>query len=246
LAKYGQSLAPANQLLSDIEAVRFHDGRSTLDANLRLIGAALPDFLGEIAATLAGRMVDVKTICAAIETAILRRTGKIIFADKTPHYGYHLAELCRLWPDLKIVHLLRDGRACAVSMSGHGGYQLLAGLGVDNWTQVAAVADRLIVPPIVTDLGAYLDMWARQVTQITAATRALPAVECLTVRYEFMVAQPGQFLQRLVDFLKLREDKDWLTASAAEVVARPGSRAAAAAISPSRYAAYSLAAHGYG
>lgn len=246
LAKYGDSPAPASQLLADIESVRFNDGRSTLDANLRLIGTALPEFLGDITESLAGRMVDVKTVCSAIESEILRRTRKTIFADKTPHYGYHLAELRRLSPDLKVVHVVRDGRDCAVSMSQHGGYQLLAGIGVDNWTQVAAVADRLREPPLVTDLGAYLDMWARQATQISAAARTCPEAACLTVHYETMVAQPIRFLRHMVDFLQLRGDPDWLAAAAADVAAPPRPDAAIAAISPSQYALAALAAHGYG
>jgi hypothetical protein len=218
LEKYGMAPAPVESLLADLQAVRFHDGRSTLDANLRLIDTAMPDFVAGIAARHAGGMASVQDVCGDIETALLRMTGKTVFGDKTPHYGFHLAALRQLWPRLKVVHIVREGRLCALSMSRHGGYQLLAALGVDDWTAVSRFADQFQPQALVSDVDVYFAMWARQSARIAAALAALPARVSLTVRYEDMLADPVAFFERVAAFVGLRAVPDWVAASANGVV----------------------------
>ena len=103
LAKYGDERAPADRLIGDLLSVRFHDGRSTLEANLALLGVGTGVFLERVARHVAARNADVRSVCQAVEAVFLSVAGKSVFADKTPHYGYHLAELRHLWPGLKII-----------------------------------------------------------------------------------------------------------------------------------------------
>ena len=104
----------------------------------------------------------------------------------------------------------------------HGGYQLLAALGVDDWTQIAAIAAQLRPVPAVADPSRYLEMWARQVTRMAGAGRMLPAGAYREFRYERMLARPAAFLAELAAFAGLAPDEAWLTASAAEVSAPAG------------------------
>jgi hypothetical protein len=245
LEKYGTGLAPVENMLADIRAIRFHDGRSTLDANLRLVGGPLPDFLDEIAAAWSGRMGSVRDTCSSIENALLKLSGKTVFGDKTPHYGFHLPELRLLWPNLKVVHVVRDGRPCAISMSKHGGYQLLAALGVDDWTSVSRFADQLLPQPPVTDLDVYLEMWGRQATRIASSIRSLPAATSLTVHYEAMLESPMTFFGRVAAFLELGNAPMWLDASSAGVTQPAGRLEGLEKLRPGAAAAHALQIFGY-
>jgi hypothetical protein len=45
----------------------------------------------------------------------LARSGKSIVGDRTPHYVTHLEEVHEIYPDSKVIHIIRDGRDVAVS-----------------------------------------------------------------------------------------------------------------------------------
>jgi hypothetical protein len=42
--------------------------------------------------------------------------GKVRWGDKTPYYVLHIPKLIEWFPDAQIIHLIRDGRDCALSL----------------------------------------------------------------------------------------------------------------------------------
>lgn len=44
--------------------------------------------------------------------------GKVRWGDKTPYYVLHLPKIMEWFPDAQIIHMIRDGRDCALSMAG--------------------------------------------------------------------------------------------------------------------------------
>ena len=46
--------------------------------------------------------------------------GKQRWGDKTPYYSLHVPLIMEMFPDAKILHIIRDGRDCALSMLGRG------------------------------------------------------------------------------------------------------------------------------
>jgi hypothetical protein len=44
--------------------------------------------------------------------------GKQRWADKTPYYVLHMEMILEMFPDTQFVHIIRDGRDCAISMLG--------------------------------------------------------------------------------------------------------------------------------
>jgi len=42
--------------------------------------------------------------------------GKVRWGDKTPYYAMHLERLLSMFPTAQVVHIVRDGRDCALSM----------------------------------------------------------------------------------------------------------------------------------
>jgi putative sulfotransferase len=144
--------------------------------------------------------------------------------------------LLRLFPQARVVHLFRDGRECAVSMSRHGRYKLAmiraalrARFGCDPYEghdipagqgELAALApgritradyDRFEVP-----LSRYGGMWSKMIAD------GLPELprEVLALDYRDLVARPEESIGALLDFLGL--DRDPLLEKQMAAGVRPG------------------------
>jgi hypothetical protein len=109
--------------------------------------------------------------------AYARMYGKPGWADKTPHYVHHVDFLLSVWPDAKVVVLVRDGRDVALSLK------------------------RLPFGP--NNAWAAAQWWARGVRAGRKAVERHPdRVRC--VRYEDIVADPEGEVRSLCGFLGLR------------------------------------------
>ncbi|MCP5006199.1 MAG: sulfotransferase [Planctomycetes bacterium] len=58
----------------------------------------------------------VPDVIAGIFKANAKAEGKERWGDKTPYYILHLNTLLEMFPDAQFVHIIRDGRDCALSM----------------------------------------------------------------------------------------------------------------------------------
>jgi hypothetical protein len=157
--------------------------------------------------------------------------------------------LVEAFPDARFVHLVRDGRDVARSMSRHAGFKLMFVaaalteiLGVDPFES----ADRRYAGDIPDDLAGFLPeafdaaafhayraplalcghYWAGEILAGTRALAALPPDRVLTLRYEAIAARPADELGRLAGFVDPEPvDGAWL-ARASEMVRPPAPRAA--------------------
>jgi putative sulfotransferase len=152
------------------------------------------------------------------------------------------------FPDARFVHLVRDGRDVARSMSRHAGFKLMLVaaalteiLGADPFES----ADRRHVEDIPDELAGFLPeafdaaafaayraplalcghYWSGEILTGTRVLAALPPDRVLTLRYEAIVARPADELARLARFVEPGPvDADWLARAAAMV--RPAPRPA--------------------
>ncbi len=127
--------------------------------------------------------------------AYAERDGKQRWGDKTPAYLHHIDELVQVWPGVRLLVLVRDGRDVALSIRS-------LPFGANNaW---AAAGD-----------------WAEGIRLGMRAAERYPA-NVLTVRYEDLVANPGDEVRRICDFLGLMFGEQMLEierSSGAKVVA---------------------------
>jgi hypothetical protein len=101
--------------------------------------------------------------------------GKPRWGDKTPHYVAHLRTLAEIFPSLKVLHIIRDGRAVSSSWAAHP-----AGPGNHY------VAARL---------------WTVRVRAGRSGGASLPPGSYLEVRYEALLADPDAALRNVYAFL---------------------------------------------
>jgi len=161
LARAADAPASAEAFLSALEqSVRFQEWQVPLDE----VRARLPD-----------GPLDWRGAFDAAFRAYAAREGKARWGDKTPGYVRHVELLRCIFPDLQLIHLVRDGRDVALSL-----------LDVSWYGGRLADAARL---------------WAADVESGRAAAAALTDDAYLEVRYEDLVADPEAVLRRVCRFL---------------------------------------------
>ena len=109
--------------------------------------------------------------------AYAARFGKERWGDKTPHYVHHVDRLLEIWPEARVVVLVRDGRDVTLSLR------------------------RMPFGP--NNAWAAGQWWARGIRAGRRAERDHPG-RVATVRYEDLVRDPPAEVARVCAFLGLR------------------------------------------
>jgi len=123
---------------------------------------------------LARPIADYRDFVAAVFQSYAEHTGKPRWGDKTPSYTEEIDVIRRIFPDAKILHIVRDGRDVVVS---HKGLSWASG----NYLKL--VAD-----------------WRWKVT-IAHKVGSVLGDDFLELRYEDLVRQPEATLRRICDFV---------------------------------------------
>ena len=147
-----------------------------------------------------------------------------------------LPRLRRLFPEARVVHLYRDGRDTALSMSQHPAFQIMLAtldklqrLGLkplDNTAEAGPVGSLLALlfmrfanPRKMIrqefDLAAYGGLWSQMILRGQKLLAALPPEQVLELRYEDMLQNPRDKLQELIAFIDPSLSNDaWLDEAA--------------------------------
>jgi hypothetical protein len=172
---------------------------------------------------------------------LMRRHGRRTWVERSGGTLRIVQHLVTAFPEARFVHLVRDGRDTAISMSRHIGFrmamvsfQLQEMLGVDPWesddrSEAGDLGDELaaLLPERFTaeaftrhDIAPSLcgHYWSGEILRGLAVLRTLPPGRVLTLRYEDLLADPTRSVTRLGDMLGLGAvDPRWLAASVAMV-----------------------------
>ena len=159
-----------------------------------------------------------------------RRLDRRVWIERSGASLPMASVLARQFPEAGIVHMHRDGRECAMSMSRHDGFKLMAfrarpdltpaGMRRGDLLDREAIA-RAAVPPEVC--GA---VWSSMIVAGVACLSELPPDRVMSIGYEALTAAPADELRRLAEFMGVEPDPGWLERAAAVVRTRPPSWAA--------------------
>lgn len=139
-----------------------------------------------LGATLAAvRRPDFHGIVEALLDTWTRSQGKARWGEKTPHHTLWWRTILAGFPDLRVVHLVRDGRDVALSFKS-------APFGPKHVYQAAR-------------------HWAHYLAAAEDACNALGPTGFLQVRYEDLLADPEGELRRICAFLGEEYHPDLLT-----------------------------------
>ncbi len=167
---------------------RRFDRRRCLDAVLaheRFVQWELDD--GAVRdAVAAAEPRDFAALVRVLYAAYASARGKHRYGDKTPNYVLDLPLIARLFPEARFVHVVRDGRDVALSVTE-----------IEQWG-----------PSKIEGAAHY---WVRHVEAGRRAGTALGADRYLEVRYDDLVADPELTLHEVCAFVDLPFARSMLT-----------------------------------
>lgn len=103
--------------------------------------------------------------------------GKVRWGDKTPYYVLHMPFLKTYFPEAKFIHIVRDGRDCALSM-----FNRQKDFGIINIYHAAKY-------------------WQQYVETGSVEGKKLGAQDYMEVRYEDLLEKPEESLRKICTFL---------------------------------------------
>jgi len=146
----------------------------------------------------------------AIFNWLCRRLGKAMWVERSGGSVAYLDRILQGWPTARLIHIFRDGRACAYSMSRHPVFQAVL-------LREAGTAEGSPDQPDIRRFGL---AWSSEVVKAASVFERLPSAQVLHIQYECLVAQPRQELTRLWQFLTYELPSDTWLDSAAGLVRR--------------------------
>ena len=170
---------------------------------------------------------------------LMARFGKKVWVERSGGSLRAVARLAKSLPDARFVHVVRDGRDCAISMSRHTGFRMMMActimsqiLGYDPYDTderkgVEELPDqyyrllpehfdaeafaRLDAPPAL--FGCY---WSGEMMRGLKTLAELPGDRVLTVHFEDILDRPEPFLRQLLEFIGPEfVDNNWIKRAAA-------------------------------
>lgn len=143
---------------------------------------------------------------AAVFRAYAAKSGKPRWGDKTPAYMRYLTLLDRLFPDALYVHLIRDGRDCALSFLR---------MPDDAPTRTWAHPE---------DVGGFASQWVTEIRAARDLGNRVGPQRYLEIRYEDLVADTEQVVRSVCNFASLPFDPSMLEQGDVELAAKPHHR----------------------
>lgn len=161
------------------------------------------------------------------------KLGRRVWVERSGGNLMHAAKLLRLFPEARVIHVYRDGRDTAMSMSRHHNFRVLVGailqcrrFGIDarrsfraaTGSRVDVAMQRLVFRlldiertaalPTLEDFGRF---WNDLVETGSQALRDLPPGRLLNVRFEDVQTAPRDRLREIIRFIDPSlEDQAWL------------------------------------
>jgi len=110
------------------------------------------------------------------------------FLNKSPSNSVKIGFLDALFPDAHFIHMVRDGRAVARSISkGRMSHGRFSGAKYPGWQD-------LLDKPVVASCGL---QWTQTIAYIQNALKQIPDERILQVRYEDFISRPVETMQRV-------------------------------------------------
>lgn len=209
--RFGTGAVAVGDLLDVVDRTYWDSGERVIDANLRLSETTRT----AAEAHIRERVGDTTTVTdfhpAVVDALFNADRHKTVRGDKTPDYGFYMAELQQIWPETRFIHVLRNGISTARSMTRHDGCRLMVSYGYDCWVPVAYDWRRRPHHRFRrASLAACVASWRRRVTMIRAEAERLRPGTYLEIRYEALLTDPALVLDAVCEFLSIEPDDDWL------------------------------------
>jgi len=133
------------------------------------------------------------------------RTGKLIIGDKSP--SYHLTQMAKLFPEAKVIHIVRDGRDVAVSMAFHRSKETYRYMSKENEKKLDLKIGRLVNDNSLHALpNSFIETiantWKHEVRTCRRQGKSLFGENYLEITYEELSVKPEPVIRKILSFLQ--------------------------------------------
>lgn len=136
----------------------------------------------------------------------LAKTGKKIVGDKSPLLTLEtIEEIAEIYPEAKVIHIIRDGRDAAVSAMHHARNFGRSKKNAEANARGSQKPDEGVFSG--DQLGKLASEWAARVVKTARDGPALLGENYAEVRYEDLLERPEEEVRRLLLFLGVRADE---------------------------------------
>ena len=193
-----------------VERTSHVDGSMTLTGILAQVGMSHAQFFSGVRSRLSdATRTDVVEFNSSAYATLADGYGKAFCGDKTADYGAYMSLIQSLWPEVRFINVIRDGRDVAVSMFRHPGFRRMVSLGVSNWVPLSFRGFHQAHGRPSPSLLEFIRLWDRRLRQIMDEASRLRPGSCLGVRYEDLLRHPEEEIRKMADFLKVPLDISW-------------------------------------
>src|SRR5262249_23223047 len=124
---FGMRRVPIDELLALIQQVYMAKGRTAMERILQEEKLSVEDVVSQLRTLLpADGLASISQFMGGFYSLIGAHHDAEQVGDKTPDYGLCMTTLQTIWPEARFVHIYRDGRDVAMSMSKVLSFRLLA------------------------------------------------------------------------------------------------------------------------
>ncbi|NEP14079.1 MAG: sulfotransferase [Symploca sp. SIO2C1] len=178
------SIPPESHIFARFSEIFDNYGDLHQDDNLKLF---VKDILNDEQIKLWGLKISVSDFCSQLHERSVKgvisllfelyaeREGKNKWGDKTPQHAIYLKEIKTIFPESKIIHLIRDGRDVAESLS------------------------RVLIGP--KSIYGIAHRWRKYILSLQQFKNKINSDDFLEVHYENLVKDPEKELSKIFDFL---------------------------------------------
>ena len=200
--KYGNNKITAIEFLAVVDDFYGSHGDKWVNVILRHANKEIENYK-EGFVSFAKNKANIKEMTINFYTYLYGKNK--IFGDKTPGYGSNLNILTKIWGDIKIIYLVRDGVDCALSMLQHPAFVLNINGKVrpEDTDRIMYKGQQLKFSKNKPKLEDSLFYWKNGVDAATKELAKIDPNNVLKVRYEDLIFNSRSELDRICKFLSL-------------------------------------------
>ena len=150
---------------------------------------------------------------------IKEKMRKKVWVERTGASLDFLHRWKKMWPNLKLIHIYRDGRNCAISMSKHPAFkQQIIRTEIDKSVTFYNIVP--LDPDLVSieeftkreiPLERYGELWNTMIMNGLDELKEVPGNQCFSMSYESLVENTEFQLRRLINFIDPDlESDEWI------------------------------------
>jgi len=215
---YGLQEISAQQFLHVIQSVYMAKGRTAFER--MMMNHLDPEmFKRKLLERLSSSPhATIREFMLAYYTLLAERNQASIWGDKTPDYGLCMGIIQTIWPEAKFLHIVRDGRDVALSMSKVLSFRYLVAWEINHWFGIAyqkQYAQKKTLTESFLPVERFYELWRSRLLRTRDEARRLQGDCYREIHYEALLHHAPRILKDISQFLNLPDGGNWIQEAAA-------------------------------